>query len=153
MKWFCSVILAFLFMSHTDVYGQTADSILGEWYTEEERSLVEISRCGDLYCGKIIWLKHPKDEAGNDKVDSKNPDGSLRNRPLMGLEILKNFRHTGSNEWEGGKIYDPRNGKTYSCKMTLEGDTLKVRGYVGVSLLGRTTVWTRKTAVMPARGS
>lgn len=153
MKWLYSAILALVLIWHTSVYGQGADAILGEWYTEEERSVVEISRCGDLYCGKIIWLKYPKDEFGNDKVDTKNPDESLRNRPLLGLEILKNFRHKGSNEWEGGKIYDPKNGKTYSCKMTLEGDTLKVRGYVGVSLIGRTTIWTRKISDTPCRKS
>jgi len=62
----------------------------------------------------------------------------------LGLEILKNFKYKGTNEWTGGRIYDPKNGKTYSCNMRLEGDTLKVRGYIGISVLGRTTVWTRK---------
>jgi uncharacterized protein (DUF2147 family) len=62
----------------------------------------------------------------------------------MGLDILSGFKFSGGNIWEDGKIYDPKNGKTYSCKMTLEGNELKVRGYVGFSLLGRTTVWTRK---------
>jgi uncharacterized protein (DUF2147 family) len=62
----------------------------------------------------------------------------------MGLDILSGFKYGGGNIWQDGKIYDPKNGKTYSCKMTLEGNELKVRGYVGFSLLGRTTVWTRK---------
>jgi uncharacterized protein (DUF2147 family) len=63
---------------------------------------------------------------------------------ILGLPILRDFKYKGANEWEGGKIYDPKNGKTYSCKMTLQGNTLKVRGFVGISLLGRTTIGTKK---------
>jgi uncharacterized protein (DUF2147 family) len=63
---------------------------------------------------------------------------------IPGPPLLWGFKYKGANKWEGGKIYDPNNGKTYSCKMTLEGNTLKVRGFVGISLLGRTTIWTRK---------
>ena len=143
MKWFSGVIVVVILFSGVNAYSQNADSIVGEWYTEEERSVVEISQCGNLYCGKIIWLKYPKDEAGKDKVDAKNPDETMR-RTLLGLSILRDFKYKGANEWEGGKIYDPKNGKTYSCKMTLQGNTLKVRGFVGISLLGRTTIGTKK---------
>jgi uncharacterized protein (DUF2147 family) len=60
------------------------------------------------------------------------------------LPILKDFEFTGKSTWENGTIYDPKNGKTYSCYLILQPDkTLKVRGYVGVSMLGRTTIWTR----------
>ena len=62
---------------------------------------------------------------------------------FIGLEILRNFKFDNDDEWEGGKIYDPESGKTYSCNMSLTGNELKVRGYVGVSLLGRTETWTR----------
>jgi len=144
MKWFYGAIVIVILLSGVNAYSQNADSIVGEWYTEEERSVVEISQCGNLYCGKIIWLKYPKDEAGKDKVDAKNSDESMRGRPLLGLPLLTDFTYKGANKWEGGKIYDPKNGKTYSCKMTLEGNTLKVRGFVGFSLLGRTAIWTKK---------
>jgi uncharacterized protein (DUF2147 family) len=144
MKWLCGLILSVVLLAFVSAYAQDGDSIVGEWYTEEKRSVVDISRCGDMYCGKIVWLKYPKDDAGTDKADLKNPDEILRARPLLGLEILKNFKYKGTNEWAGGKIYDPKNGKTYSCNMRLEGDTLKVRGYIGISVLGRTTAWTRK---------
>ena len=77
-------------------------------------------------------------------MDSKNPDESLKARKLMGLQILSGFRYAGDETWEAGKIYDPKNGKTYSCKMRLEGENLKIRGFIGISLLGRTTVWSRK---------
>lgn len=145
MKWFYGFMIGVILLFGINAYAQTADSLIGQWYTEEERSVVEISRCGDLYCGKIIWLKYPKDDTGKDKVDVHNPDEVLKNRPLLGLQILKDFKYKGANEWADGKIYDPKNGKTYSCKMTLEGNTLKVRGFVGFSLLGRTAIWTKKT--------
>ena len=62
----------------------------------------------------------------------------------MGLQILSGFRYAGDGTWEAGKIYDPKNGKTYSCKMRLDGENLKIRGFIGISLFGRTTVWSRK---------
>ncbi|OGW45632.1 MAG: hypothetical protein A2Y66_07855 [Nitrospirae bacterium RBG_13_41_22] len=129
----------------TNVFAQNSDAVVGEWYTAEGTSIMEIYKCDDLYCGKIVWLKKPKNEEGKDKVDTKNPDETKRNRKLMGLEILWGFKYKGENQWEGGKIYDPKNGKTYSCKIKLEGNELKVRGFVGFSLFGRTTIWTKKT--------
>ena len=144
MKRLILFIFFVVFMSVTDVSAQNQDSIVGEWYTAEERSLVEIYKCEELYCGKVVWLKNPKDEGGLDKVDKNNPDETKRNQKLLGLNIIRGFKYKGYNRWEGGKIYDPDNGKTYSCKMTLEGEKLKVRGYIGISLFGRTTVWTKK---------
>lgn len=96
-----------------------------------------IFKQGDKYFGKLSWIK---DAA---KKDVNNPDASLRNQPLLGLVILKNFEFTGK-AWEEGSIYDPKNGKSYSCNMKLKkADELEIRGFVGVSLLGRTTVWTK----------
>jgi uncharacterized protein (DUF2147 family) len=144
MKWFYGILVVVILFLAVNAYAQNADAIVGDWYTEEERSIVQIFRCGDLFCGKIVWLKYPKDEAGNDKVDIRNPDETMRSRPILGLPLLKDFKYKGGNEWVDGKIYDPRNGKTYACKMTLEGNTLKIRGYVGIPLFGRSTVWTKK---------
>jgi len=127
------------------LFAENPDFIVGEWYTAEQTSVVEIYRCSELYCGRIIWLKNPKTAEGKEKTDLNNPDESKRSKKLMGLEILSGFRYAGENSWEKGKIYDPKNGKTYSCKMKLEGNDLKVRGYIGFSLIGRTTVWTRKS--------
>ena len=80
---------------------------------------------------------------GKQKVDRENPDPSLRARPIQNLVILWGFKYSGDNVWEDGRIYDPKEGKTYKCKMTLDGDRLKIRGFIGVSLIGRTNVWTR----------
>ena len=146
MKRLTLLIFVSAFFWATQASGHNQDSIVGQWYTAEGTSLVEIYKCLDFYCGRIVWLKNPRNEKGKDKIDEKNPDESLRNRKLLGLQILNGFTYEGENKWEGGKIYDPKSGKTYSCKMQLEDGTLRVRGFVGFSLLGRTTVWTKKDA-------
>ena len=91
-------------------------------------------------------MRDPIDEdTGKPKKDKENSDKELRSRPVLGLEILTGFVFD-DDEWEDGDIYDPKNGKTYSCYMKFNDDTkdeLKVRGYIGFSLLGRTTYWTR----------
>lgn len=128
-----------------------SEDILGEWTTAEGKSKVNIQRCGASYCGTVVWLKEPNfpsgDEggmAGKPKVDRENPSRNLRSRSILNLKILEGFRYAGGNEWEDGEIYDPKNGKTYSSILRLKNPkTLNVRGYVGFSFLGRTTVWTR----------
>ena len=122
---------------------QSGDTILGKWLTENGKSLVDVYHCGDAYCGKIVWLKEPLKD-GKEKVDDKNPDESKRNVKIVGLEILKRLQAKGPGKWGGGRIYDPEKGKTYKCKAWMEGDALKFRGYIGFSLLGRTTTWTRQ---------
>ena len=92
----------------------------------------------------FLTASHPKNDDGTDKVDKENPDEARRNDPIIGLNLVKGFTYKGSNKWAGGTIYDPNNGKTYKCKIKLEGNQLKVRGFIGVSLLGRTAVWVRK---------
>ena len=119
-----------------------ADTPIGVW--ETGRSHVEIYRCGDMLCGRIVALDEPFDDAGRRRTDGNNPDPALRSRPLIGLDLIAGFAREGDNEWTGGTIYDPRNGKTYKCRMSLQEDgSLKVRGYVAIPLFGRTVIWTR----------
>jgi uncharacterized protein (DUF2147 family) len=82
---------------------------------------------------------------GKPRTDNLNPDPKMKNAPLIGLVVLKDFSYNGEDEWKGGTIYDPKNGKTYSCYVKFDDspNKLKIRGYIGVSLLGRTTYWTR----------
>jgi uncharacterized protein (DUF2147 family) len=128
-----------------------AGDIVGIWYNEEKTSKVQIYQEGTKFFAKIVWLKEPNDkETGKPRVDNLNPDVKLQKTPLMGLVILKNFVFDGDEEWSGGTIYDPKNGKTYSSKIHF-GDSpnlLKIRGYVGISMLGRNTYWT-KTKLQP----
>lgn len=143
MKQFLIILLSFLFFSSV-LFAQKADDILGQWYSENNESLIEIYKSGNKFFGKIIWLKEPLRD-GKPKVDDKNPDSKFKDKPLIGLVILKDFVFDGKDEWNDGKIYDPKSGKTYSCYMEFESkDKLKIRGYIGISLIVRTTFWSRK---------
>ncbi|MBO9611256.1 MAG: DUF2147 domain-containing protein [Dyadobacter sp.] len=122
---------------------QAPDAILGEWLNEEKDARVEIYKSSGKYSGKITWIKNAFEADGKTpQRDSKNSDPSLRNRPLKDMIILSDFTFK-DGLWTGGKVYDPKSGKSYSSKMTLDGSTLEIRGYVGSPLFGRTTVWTR----------
>ena len=114
------------------------DVILGEWLSQEKDGKISIYKQGDKYYGKISWGKTPG------RKDAKNPDAKLKNRDLIGLVILQDFKYTGS-AWENGKIYDPNSGKTYDCILKVKDNNkvLDIRGYVGVPLFGRTATWTR----------
>ena len=123
---------------------QDAQEVLGNWHTENQRATVEIYECESGYCGKIVELKEPNNPDGTPKLDAENPDASLRSRPIVGTNILTGLAYEGEGEWEDGEIYDPESGKTYSCLMELKDDnTLEVRGFVGLSLIGRSQTWTR----------
>jgi len=138
------LILLFLAFSFSRIcaFGQ-ADPIERLWYNEEKTAKIQVYKGQDgRFYGKIAWLKVP-DRDGKPKVDGHNPDHDRRNDPELGLVILKGFKKDGARGYNDGTIYDPTNGKTYSCKMTMDGDVLDVRGYVGFSLLGRTTKWTK----------
>lgn len=136
--------LAFTVISSLMAAAQTgADGIVGVWYNEEKTGKITIARTGETYAGKITWLREPT-ENGRPKPDRNNPDAKLRSRPVLGLPILTGFSYAGDNTWTNGKIYDARNGKTYSCKITKKSPgTLDVRGYIGSPMFGRTTVFTK----------
>lgn len=138
---FCMTLMAWAGNSSIQ---STADSILGRWQTGSGKAQVEIKKAGTMYYGQIVWLKNPLNEQGKAKTDVNNPDPSKRGAPLIGLRMLLGFEYAGGNLWKNGTIYDPENGKTYSCKAELvDQNTLNIRGYIGVSLLGRTDAWSR----------
>jgi len=149
LKAILMLMMAMVIIPFTQLKAQDfkADDIVGVWMNEDKDAQVEIYKDNGKYFGKIVWLLNPIDEETNKpKLDDKNEDVSLRDRPVMGLLLLKDFVFDGDDEWEDGTIYDPKNGKTYSCYMEFEDEddmsTLKIRGYIGISLLGRTTYWT-----------
>lgn len=129
-----------------------ADSILGRWFFDNgrDRAHIEISREGEFFEGRIVWLERPNyplDDAlgmgGRPKIDRRNPDPGLRTRPILGLKILEGLRYNGRHEWIGGRVYAPDEGRSYKGKAWLDNGVLKVRGYVGFSFLGRTMEWPR----------
>jgi uncharacterized protein (DUF2147 family) len=145
-------VYALIFLLFTGVASASETDILGTWYTPENKSKVDLYNCANSICGKIVWLQaplypddDPEGSGGKPKVDRNNPEKSLQGRPILGLNILQGFKPSGENKWGGGTVYDPDNGKTYKCKITLkDSNTLEVRGYIGISLIGRTSVWTRQ---------
>ena len=144
---FLLVLLPAVFISNLSKAQVKANDVEGIWLNEDKDAHIRIENRDGKYYGNIVWLKEPYEEGTTDpKVDDENPDPELQKRPIMGLELLSGFVFDGDDEWEDGDIYDPKSGKTYSCYMKFTDDTqdkLKVRGYIGVSLLGRTTYWTR----------
>jgi uncharacterized protein (DUF2147 family) len=105
------VFSSVMFFANALAYAAGPEDILGVWLNQEKDAKIEIFKCGEKYCGKVVWLKDPN-----------YPEGS-----------------------KDGKVYDPKNGKTYSGKMTLVSPTeLHLRGFIGISLIGRTAVWTRE---------
>ena len=137
------VLLAILVIPVRGSAQSKADKIVGYYLTYDdetgaEKSQVQIFKATNgKYYGKIVWLKEPN-KNGKPKVDDKNPDSKLQNRPVMGLQILKDFTYdAGDNEWSNGTIYNPSSGKTYNCYMNFESPTrLKIRGYIGASWMG-----------------
>ena len=137
-----SIFLLFIALALTGS-AQNKDAILGKWVNSTGEAHLEITKRSNKYFGKLVWLKDPKDEKGVVKTDFKNPNAALRSKPILGLEILKDFIYD-DGKWTDGNIYDPKSGKLYSCNMTLKSNgDLNMRGYIGVSLLGRTEVWKR----------
>lgn len=116
-----------------------SDNVLGLWKTETRNGVVEISRCGASVCGRLVTSDGLK--ANPNLKDVNNSDASLRGRPLKGLLILGGFKSEGS-VWNGGKIYNADDGKTYTARLTPAGNQLKVRGCIFVPLC-KTQTWTR----------
>ncbi len=121
------------------------DGPTGLWWAEGGAAQVEIAACDGGLCGTVTWLRSPFDENGCPVRDVHNPDSRERERSLVGIQILTGLRTSDSGaSWSGGRIYDPTSGRTYSAAVSLDGpDRANVRGYLGIRLLGRTTVWTR----------
>ena len=127
------------------VIGQESNMICGTWLEEKKQSHIEIYQIdNDTYEGKIVWLAEPLNELGEIKLDKENPDKSLRHRKIQNLIIIEKLQFIETNQWSNGSIYDARSGKTYSLNAKLEDqNTLFMRGYIGFSLIGKTTRWTR----------
>ena len=120
-----------------------AQDVIGKWKLEDGSAIVEVYQQGDVFNGKIVWLQKATEADGSPAVDKNNPDPAKQSRKLMGLNMLSGLKKTG-NEYTGGKIYDPANGKTYYCSFKVEGNTLKVRGSLDKKgVLGRTMTWYR----------
>ncbi len=123
------------------------DDVRGLWIDhrdpQKRKVAVWIEDCDGLLCGHIYWMKKPLAN-GRPKRDHRNPEPRLRDRPLCGLRILSGFKRAGDGAWSAGQIYNPGDGRTFSSMMTLESDGgLRISGYIGLSLIGKTVEWVR----------
>jgi len=150
--------LAWADPAHPAHRADPADGIVGDWLVKSADAVIRIQRHGALYNGTIIWQLHdtygPEDGPelnGKIVTDRRNPDPALRSRPLDGLLLIWDLHYDAEQqEWTGGRVYDADDGHTFRCQMRLiDPDHLKLRGYVGISLLGESTVWTRVRKVPP----
>ena len=121
--------------------GSPRDAVFSDW-TEPGGSTIHIEQCGKEVCAQLTGLAR----AVPTRVDAENPDASLRSRALCGLLIGQGFHLASPGSLEGGRLYDPKTGKTYSGVLTASGRELNLRGYVGIRLFGRSETWTRATA-------
>jgi uncharacterized protein (DUF2147 family) len=122
--------------------GADTVSPVGIWKNDD--ATFEISENQGKLSGKIIAMREPQTPEGKDKTDIHNPDAAKRQRPIIGLVFLSGFTQKSQTRWENGTIYDPKSGNTYSSSMELDGpEKLNMRGFIGISLIGRTDVWTR----------
>jgi len=140
-----SSLILFLTLNHAGglndpMGGQTG--VLGYW-ERSSKAVLRIYPCGNEVCAKIV-RRSPTSPLS---TDSRNPDASLRARPICGLDVGTGFRQVDANHLVGGHLYDPLSGKTYSGMATSDGDQVKLRGYVGISWFGKSEVWRRVDAV------
>ncbi len=129
-------LLALLLLPEGPAAAGEADAILGTYLNEKQTAHIEIFKDGGAYSGRIVWHKE-------NRKDYKNPDPALQDRPLVGLVFLKDFVYDPEEkEWDSGEVYAPDDGNTYSGYLWLEDGVLKMRGYVGIPLFGRTAILT-----------
>ncbi len=145
MKKLIILLLPIFFVGVTHAQEVKYNKLLkGKWLSEDGDAIINIFEEHGKIFGRIIWLKEPNNKKGHPKVDDKNPKPSLRRRKILGLVIMKDFVYKKGLFWSDGTIYDPKSGKTYDANIELKGkDVLSLRGYIGISLIGRTSVWHR----------
>lgn len=134
---FCAALAA------AGAYAETP-TVLGYW-REPGGSIILIAPCAHQLCVEIVRVA-----AGNHRnTDMKNPDPKLRARPLCGLRIGAGFAQIDAQHASGGRLYDPKSGRTYSGRMTADGNLLHLRGYIGLAIFGRTETWVRASRPPP----
>ncbi|MDB5191663.1 MAG: hypothetical protein JWQ96_1226 [Segetibacter sp.] len=139
------VIISMLLIHPFVKAGERPDAILGVWQNGTGKGQIQIFKHDGKYYGKIIWMKQPNGKDGRPRIDVKNSNKDLRTKPLLGKIMLRDFEYDHNDqEWQNGKVYNPEDGKEYSCYMRMkDNNTLSVRGYLGFSWIGKTDTWQR----------
>lgn len=146
-----NIIVATLVLALAPVMAmaQTAGSLVGKWKTIDDetnapRSIVEITEVNDELQGRILQIFYRPDEKPDPVCEAC--EGERKDKPVIGMTFLWGLKPDGANEWASGSVLDPKNGKTYNAKATLTeaGQKLRLRGFIGTPLLGRTQIWLRE---------
>jgi uncharacterized protein (DUF2147 family) len=147
-----SVILMFLLVAGSASSADSRDAIFGRWASDN--SILEVSESDGVLHARIVAILDPLYKPGEDgpvgtqRVDLHNPDAALRARPLVGLDLLREYQYK-DGKWQG-ELYDPESGKTYKSQITLGSDgKLQMRGYIGAPMFGRTAVWAPVSTCTP----
>lgn len=135
--------LAIAALPAIDAMTARAGSPEGYWLTEKQGVIVKLYDCGDALCGQTVWLKKMSFSDGSPRLDAKNPNPNLRDRHWCGITAITGLKQAGGGTWEGGEVYDPKTGETFDFKLEQTGDKVKVRGFLGVPILGKSETWTR----------
>ena len=141
------LVAALLWLTYTTAWAQATPTGLWRTIDDEtgkERSLIRITDAGGQWQG-VVEKIFPQPGDNPDHLCDKC-EGELKNKPVVGMRILWALKKKSDVKYDGGSILDPNNGKTYRCKLTVleQGRKLEVRGYIGVSLLGRSQIWIRE---------
>jgi uncharacterized protein (DUF2147 family) len=141
LRYLLLVLVTSWFMA-IPVHAADAASPLGLWKGED--GTFEMFETDGKISAKIVALSEPKTAEGREKTDIYNPDPAKRNYPIIGLVFISGCTKKSATRWENGTVYDPKSGKTYSCFMELQGsDKIKLRGFIGIAVIGRNYIWTR----------
>jgi len=146
-------IILFLTVTCFSATSYVKSDITGTWLNQDQDAHIKIFELNGMFFGQIVWLKIPNDpETGKPKLDKHNSDDAKKTKPVLNLIIMKNLVWNESDQnWSGGLIYDPKSGNSYSLTCTLTNqNTMELRGYMGLSLFGRTDIWTRVIEPAPA---
>src|SRR5262245_11029038 len=132
-------MLAISYFAAGNGAASTSD-VFTTWQTDDGKAVVELYRCGgSKLCGRIVWLNPRFEREGSAPVDENNPEPSLRRRPICGLEVLKGLTPDQQGAWDGGRVYDPEEGRSYNAALESKGpNEIAVTGYLGLRSLGET---------------
>lgn len=142
MKYVALAAIIVSMASFKKPFNNGADSIVGKWIASDDKNLiVQVYKSGNEFKANIVWFDDTDDKTRPmaTRCDTKNPDKNLRNRKLIGLEVLRGLTYNADDdEWQEGHIYDPSSGKEYNAKAWLTSDgNLKVRGFWHFEIFGQ----------------
>lgn len=126
--------ISFLLLYFPQLFmAQRSDDLIGYYMSPQANSIFKCFKNGDTYSAVPVWMRYPN------RKDSLNPDKTKRNEKIVGSVVGWNFKYNGDNTWNSGYLYDSNSGKVYKSKITRdEKGNLCIRGYIGISLIGRT---------------